>query len=150
MVSGQESNFPQVSKAISRPIVLPSWAPMGRGRSGFTLIELLVVVAIIAILAAIAVPNFLEAQTCSKVARVRANHRTLAMALETYAIDTNGYPSAESNGTVKWLRWMTTPVAYLTSVHLEDPFTGPEADPDDLSTLRSYPYVIMVSTSEAI
>lgn len=61
---------------------------------GFTLIELLIVVAIIAILAAIAVPNFLEAQTRSKVSRVRSDHRALATAIEAYYIDYNQYPAA--------------------------------------------------------
>ncbi len=56
---------------------------------GFTLIELLIVVAIIAILAAIAVPNFLEAQVRSKVSRVKADMRTLATAIETYTVDNN-------------------------------------------------------------
>jgi prepilin-type N-terminal cleavage/methylation domain-containing protein len=106
----------------------------------FTLIELLIVVAIIAILAVIAVPNFLEAQTRSKVSRVRADHFALATALEAYRVDENAYPSAESNGTNKWLRWITTPVAYIASVNLEDPFTGATADPDDLATLVSYRY----------
>ena len=59
---------------------------------GFTLIELLIVVAIIAILAAIAVPNFLEAQTRAKVSRIRADLRSLATALESYFIDNNAYP----------------------------------------------------------
>jgi type II secretion system protein G len=58
---------------------------------GFTLIELLIVVAIIAILAAIAVPNFLEAQVRSKVSRAKTDMRTLATALEAYYIDNNDY-----------------------------------------------------------
>lgn len=60
-------------------------------KKAFTLIELLIVVAIIAILAAIAVPNFLEAQTRAKVARVLSDQRTYATALETYMIDHSTY-----------------------------------------------------------
>lgn len=58
----------------------------------FTLIELLIVVAIIAILAAIAVPNFLEAQVRAKVARVMSDMRTMATGLEMYRVDYNMYP----------------------------------------------------------
>lgn len=47
----------------------------------FTLIELLIVVAIIAILALIAVPNFLEAQIRSKVSRAKSDLRSIATAL---------------------------------------------------------------------
>jgi prepilin-type N-terminal cleavage/methylation domain-containing protein len=61
-------------------------------RRAFTLIELLILVAIIAILAAIAVPNFLEAQIRSKVAAARDEMHTLAAALEAYWIDQRAYP----------------------------------------------------------
>jgi len=61
------------------------------GRKAFTLIELLIVVAIIAILAAIAVPNFLEAQVRAKVSRVKSDFRTIGVGLEAYAVDTNSY-----------------------------------------------------------
>jgi len=66
-----------------------------RKSRGFTLIELLIVVAIIAILAAIAVPNFLEAQVRSKVSRVMADHRSIATGLEAYYIDNNQYPCCQ-------------------------------------------------------
>ena len=91
----------------------------------FTLIELLIVVAIIAILAAIAVPNFLEAQVRAKVSRVKSDHRTIATALESYAVDTNRYPP-EGNPTESGkgvsvcadtslcLIRLTTPIAYLS------------------------------------
>ena len=58
---------------------------------GFTLIELLIVVAIIAILAAIAVPNFLEAQIRSKVSKAKTDMRTMATGLEAYFVDQNTY-----------------------------------------------------------
>lgn len=96
----------------------------------FTLIELLIVVAIIAILAAIAVPNFLEAQTRAKVSRAKADMRTVATGLEAYHVDNSKYPPdftatlAPPNGTnatrpdtfVGRLSFITTPIAYLTSI----------------------------------
>jgi len=100
-------------------------------RKGFTLIELLIVVAIIAILAAIAVPNFLEAQVRSKVSRMRADMRSLATALESYMTDNRGYIwSAHNNshggfgygfgaqGTdmFQWYSRLTTPTAYISTI----------------------------------
>ena len=98
----------------------------------FTLIELLIVVAIIAILAAIAVPNFLEAQTRSKVSRTKADMRTMATALEAYAVDYNTYPACHRFGIVlrrpntgepEVLERLSTPIAYLSSTLTRDPFT---------------------------
>lgn len=97
-------------------------------RLAFTLIELLIVVAIIAILAAIAVPNFLEAQTRSKVSRVKADMRSVATGIESYAVDNNKFPPGElgskyfGNGQLRKTVELTTPVAYLTSVEILDPF----------------------------
>lgn len=92
----------------------------------FTLIELLVVVTIIAILAAIAVPNFLEAQTRAKVSRVKADLRTLAGGLEMFAVDKGKYvfdgePGDPHHGWVNSWMQLTTPVAYLSAI-FEDPF----------------------------
>jgi len=95
-------------------------------RKGFTLIELLIVVAIIAILAAIAVPNFLEAQPRSKVSRVEADMRSIATGLESYYVDYNKYPPSLTainiwKDELQRLVPITTPVAFMTSIP-EDAF----------------------------
>lgn len=120
---------------------------------GFTLIELLIVVAIIAILAAIAVPNFLEAQTRAKVARVQSDQRSLATALESYAVDTKGYPLSDCGqgnianptyppapgkpgsvaGLTFWINFLTTPVSYINSLPF-DAFSSPVKVPATAAT----------------
>jgi prepilin-type N-terminal cleavage/methylation domain-containing protein len=126
-------------------------APSARRAGAFTLIELLIVVAIIAILAAIAVPNFIDAQARSKVSRALSDLRSTRTAIESYAVDNNTYPRQtwgctyddhygptmrEVYGTV--VPWpsktssgadsdkgvggcLTTPIAYITSLP-RDPF----------------------------
>jgi len=92
-------------------------------RSGLTLIELLIVVAILAILSLIGTVNFLEAQTRSKVSRVKADHRAIEGALTAYHVDNGAYPPA-AIGDVQLLRpleRLTHPVAYLSSIP-RDPF----------------------------
>ncbi len=94
-------------------------------KSAFTLIELLIVVAIIGILAAIAVPNFLNAQTRASLARVQSDLRSVETALEMYQIDNNALPYPHTRPPNRLINvWeLSTPVAYLPSVNsLDDPF----------------------------
>jgi len=91
---------------------------------GFTLIELLIVVAIIAILAMIAVPNFLEAQTRAKVSRVRSDLRSLATAQEAYRVDWNTYTFKDQGDDptyVDGFAQLTSPIAYIATIP-NDPF----------------------------
>ena len=93
-----------------------------RRLQGFTLIELLIVVAIIAILSAIAVPNFMEAQTRSKASRAKGDMRSIATAIEAYAVDSNSYPPGYKTAPSHGLIALTTPVAYITNGYPLDPF----------------------------
>ena len=113
---------------------------------GFTLIELLIVVAIIAILAAIAVPNFLEAQTRAKVSRSLADMRSIATGNEQMEAAMDSYlqfmgdhggedgepeavahlvclkrenplpPTNLTDSRPRSFSFMTSPVAYITSI----------------------------------
>ena len=58
-------------------------------RGGFTLVEIMIVVAIIALLAAIAVPNFLRARKRSQATRVLEDLRLIDAAVDQYAIEAN-------------------------------------------------------------
>ena len=63
-----------------------------RKQKGFTLIELLIVIAIIGIIAAIAIPNLLNALDRSRQKRSMSDLRTWGSALGTYLVDFNFYP----------------------------------------------------------
>jgi len=103
---------------------------MNRGLRAFTLIELLIVVAIIAILAMIAVPNFLEAQVRAKCARVVSDMRTVATAIEAYSVEANEYPRNFESRYWTVSIDLTTPVSYLTTASYIDPFAlYKEGDP---------------------
>jgi prepilin-type N-terminal cleavage/methylation domain-containing protein len=99
-------------------------------RRAFTLIELLIVIAIILVLIAIALPNFLEAQIRAKVVRVQGDQRTIYIAIEQYAIDRKTYMPYSSwgpHGTPGYFNVLTSPVRYLTNIDaVSDPFFDPE------------------------
>lgn len=104
---------------------------------GFTLIELLIVIAIILILIAIALPNFLEAQIRAKVANSSAELRTIETAMASYFTEqgrhmadgwemnnlgldpSGGYPTGGEGSNIIYSQ-LTTPVAYVTDIPVDE------------------------------
>ncbi len=126
---------------------------LGGNSRGFTLIELLVVVGIIALLSAIAVPNYQNALARSKISKFMGDARAVETAIETFAIDNSTYPNedyypvgmAELNyaqppskpGAGFLSRSLTTPIAYLGKLP-RDPFKN--QSPEYLNEKTRFPY----------
>src|SRR3954470_13910722 len=75
---------------------------LNRKHAGFTLVEIMIVVAIIALLAAIAVPGFLRARKRSQASKILNDLRMIDAAVDQYAIETNkltGNPVAVTDWT---------------------------------------------------
>ncbi len=64
---------------------------------GFTLIELVIVIAIIGILMAIAIPNYMTARQAAAANATKANLKSLATAMELYMAENNTYPTTEDD-----------------------------------------------------
>ncbi len=108
-------------------------------KRAFTLIELLIVVAIIGILAAIAVPNFLNAQLRANTARCLSDLRSISIAAEQYQLDQNTYPPSHR------IWFLTTPMAYLAAIPA-DVFppkvkAGNSQQPESYATWTWYRYM---------
>ncbi len=71
---------------------------LNKNRGGFTLVEIMIVVAIIALLAAFAVPNFLRARKRSHATRILEDLRIIDSAIDQYAIEAN----KSGGATVNW------------------------------------------------
>jgi prepilin-type N-terminal cleavage/methylation domain-containing protein len=113
-------------------------------RGGFTLVEIMIVVAIIALLAAIAVPGFLRARKRSQASKIINDLRMIDSAMDQYAIETtkkSGDPIAVSD----WTNYVKKDtVLYATG---QDLF-GEDYGPQTVDTLPKVPAVTKANLSD--
>jgi prepilin-type N-terminal cleavage/methylation domain-containing protein len=104
-------------------------------RGGFTLVEIMIVVAIIALLAAIAVPNFLRARKRSQATRVLEDLRMLDSATDQYAIENNKTTGQNPSMTDLKNYIKTGTVLYSTGQDIFGDSYGPNFTVDSLPTI---------------
>ncbi len=97
---------------------------------GFTLIELMIVVVIIGILAAIAIPNFINMQARAKEAAVKSNCHTTQLAAEDFAVQNDGVYAADV-GTDATPQGQTITAMLPGGALLTNPFTKVGTEPVD-------------------
>jgi prepilin-type N-terminal cleavage/methylation domain-containing protein len=101
-------------------------------RGGFTLVEIMIVVAIIALLAAIAVPNFLRARKRSQATRILEDLRMLDSGTDQYAIENNKTTGSNANMTDLKAYIKTGTVLYSTGADIFGDTYGPTFTVDTL------------------
>ena len=110
-------------------------------RGGFTLVEIMIVVAIIALLAAIAVPNFLRARKRSQATRILEDLRMIDSATDQYAIENNKTTGMNPVWTDLKAYLKTGSVLYTTGSDLFGDQYGPTFTVDSLPTIPSGAYL---------
>src|SRR6202022_804936 len=108
---------------------------LNKKRGGFTLVEIMIVVAIIALLAAIAVPGFLRARKRSQATRILNDLRMIDSAVDQYAIETNRV----TGNTVRIVDWTSYLKSGTVLYNTGNDLLGHAYGPQTVDTLPGVP-----------